>query len=210
MSAALETHDLGKRYGARWALHDCSLSVPEGSVTALVGPNGAGKTTLLHLAVGLSTPSSGDVRVLGWSAREQPELVLPRIGFVAQDHPLYRGFTLAETLTLGRKLNPRWDDAFARARLERLGLPPRQKIGTPSGGQQAQVALTLALAKRPELLVLDEPMAALDPLARRDFLRSLMEAAADGDLTVVLSSQSSPTSSACATTSSSSPTAACS
>jgi ABC-2 type transport system ATP-binding protein len=188
MNPALETHGLGKRYGARWALHDCSLSVPEGSVTALVGPNGAGKTTLLHLAVGLSTPTTGDVRVLGWSAREQAALVLPRIGFVAQDHPLYRGFTLADTLKLGRKLNPRWDDAFARERLERLDLPPRQKVGTLSGGQQAQVALTLALAKRPELLVLDEPMAALDPLARRDFLRSLMEAAADGGLTVVLSS----------------------
>jgi ABC-2 type transport system ATP-binding protein len=188
MNAALETHGLGKRYGARWALHDCTLTIPEGSVTALVGPNGAGKTTLLHLAVGLSRPSAGDARILGWSAREQPSLVLPRVGFVAQDHPLYRSFTLADTLKLGRKLNPRWDDAFARSRLKALDLEPRQRIGTLSGGQQAQVALTLALAKRPDLLLLDEPMAALDPLARRDFLRSLMEAAADGGLTVVLSS----------------------
>jgi ABC-2 type transport system ATP-binding protein len=188
VTAALETHGLGKRYGARWALRDCSLEVPEGSVTALVGPNGAGKTTLLHLAVGLATASSGDVRILGWSAREQPELVLPRIGFVAQEHPLYRGFTIAEMLKLGRKLNPRWDDALAHDRIERLELSLKQKAGTLSGGQQAQVALTLALAKRPELLVLDEPMAALDPIARREFLGALMEAVAEGGLTVVLSS----------------------
>jgi ABC-2 type transport system ATP-binding protein len=188
MSVALETHGLGKRYGARWALRDISLTVPEGSVTALVGPNGAGKTTLLHLAVGLATASAGDVRVLGWSAREQPALVLPRIGFVAQDHPLYRGFTIAEMLKLGRKLNPRWDDGLARDRIERLELSPKQKVGTLSGGQQAQVALTLALAKRPELLLLDEPVAALDPLARREFLGTLMEAVAEGGLTVLLSS----------------------
>jgi ABC-2 type transport system ATP-binding protein len=188
MNAALETHGLGKRYGPRWALRDCSLEVPEGSVTALVGPNGAGKTTLLHLAVGLAPPSAGDARILGWSAREQPELVLPRIGFVAQDHPLYRGFTIAEMLKLGRKLNPRWDDGLAHERIERLGLSLKQKAGTLSGGQQAQVALTLALAKGPELLVLDEPMAALDPIARREFLGALMEAVAEGKLTVILSS----------------------
>jgi ABC-2 type transport system ATP-binding protein len=128
------------------------------------------------------------VRVLGWSAREQPLLVLPRIGFVAQEHPLYRSFTLAEMLKLGRKLNPRWDDGFARGRLDRLGLALRQQVGKLSGGQQAQLALTLALAKRPELLLLDEPVASLDPLARREFLQSLMEAVADGGLTVLLSS----------------------
>jgi ABC-2 type transport system ATP-binding protein len=188
MTAALETHGLGKRYGAHWALHDCSLEIPEGSVTALVGPNGAGKTTLLHLAVGLTSPSAGDAQILGWSAREQPELVLPRVGFVAQEHPLYRGFSIAEMLKLGRKLNPRWDDALAHERIERLGLSLKQKAGTLSAGQQAQVALTLALAKRPELLLLDEPVAALDPLARREFLSTLMEAVAEGGLTVVLSS----------------------
>ncbi len=185
---AVQTQGLGKRYGSQWALRDCSLAIPAGSVTALVGPNGAGKTTLLHLVIGLSEPSAGEVRVLGWSARRQPQIVLPRIGFVAQEHPLYRGFRLREMLKLGRKLNPRWDDELARERLERLGLPLARKVGTLSGGQQAQVALTLALAKRPELLVLDEPVAALDPLARREFLQSLMEAVADGGLTVVLSS----------------------
>jgi ABC-2 type transport system ATP-binding protein len=185
---ALQTQALGKRYGSAWALRDCSLVVPPGSVTALVGPNGAGKTTLLHLAIGLIEPSAGEVRVLGWSAREEPQLVLPRVGFVAQDHPLYRGFKLAEMLKVGRQLNPRWDDDLARSRLAHLGIPLEQKVGKLSGGQQAQVALTLALAKQPELLVLDEPVASLDPLARREFLQSLMEAVADGGLTVVLSS----------------------
>ena len=189
MSApALQTTALGKRYGSVWALRECSLEIPAGSVTALVGPNGAGKTTLLHIAVGLSAPSEGGVHVFGVSPRDQPRQVLPRIGFVAQDHPLYRGFRLRELLKLGGELNPRWDEALARERLSRLGLPLGQKAGTLSGGQQAQVALTLALAKRPELLVLDEPVASLDPLARREFLQSLMEAVADGGLTVLLSS----------------------
>jgi ABC-2 type transport system ATP-binding protein len=157
-------------------------------VTALVGPNGAGKTTFLHLAIGLVEPSAGEVRVFGWSPTTQPELVLPRVGFVAQDHPLYRGFRLAEMLRLGRELNPHWDDDLARDRVARLGIPLEQKVGRLSGGQQAQVALTLALAKRPELLVLDEPVASLDPLARREFLQALMEGVAESGLTVVLSS----------------------
>ncbi len=186
--AVVETNALGKRYGSLWALRDCSLTIPAGSVAALVGPNGAGKTTLLHMLIGLSEPSAGEARVLGWSAREHPHLVLPRVGFVAQDHPLYRGFKLAEMLKLGSKLNPQWDDDLATRRLARLGIPLGQKVGKLSGGQQAQVALTLALAKRPELLVLDEPVAALDPLARREFLQGLMEAVAEDALTVVLSS----------------------
>jgi len=185
---ALETNALGKRFGSTWALRDCSLTIPVGSVAALVGPHGAGTTTLLHLAVGLSEPTEGSVSVLGSSPREQPLLVLPRVGFVAQDHPLYRGFTLAELLKLGAKLNPTWDDDLAHERVGRLGLPLGQKIGTLSGGQQAQVALTLAVAKRPAVLMLDEPVASLDPLARREFLSSLMEAVADGGLTVLLSS----------------------
>jgi ABC-2 type transport system ATP-binding protein len=185
---ALDARSLGKRYGSSWALRDCTLELPAGSVTALVGPNGAGKTTLLQLAVGLIEPSAGEVRVFGQSPRLDAATVLPRVGFVAQDHPLYKGFTIAETLKLGRKLNPGWDEGEALQRIEALGLPLRQKVGKLSGGQQAQVALTLALAKRPELLVLDEPVASLDPLARREFLSSVMEPVARTGLTVVLSS----------------------
>jgi ABC-2 type transport system ATP-binding protein len=186
--SALETDGLGKRYGAKWALSECTLDIPTGSVTALVGPNGAGKTTLLQLAVGLARPTAGSVRVLGQSPLADARAVLPRIGFVAQDHPLHRGFTIAETLKLGEKLNPSWDDGVAHARVERLGLPLGQKVGKLSGGQQAQVALTLALAKRPELLLLDEPVASLDPLARREFLQSVMEVVAETGMTVLLSS----------------------
>jgi ABC-2 type transport system ATP-binding protein len=185
---AVVTESLGKRYGSKWALRDCSLAIPAGAVTALVGPNGAGKTTLLHLAIGLGEPTTGEVLVLGRSARREPGSVLPLVGFVAQDHPLYRGFRLGELLTFGRKMNPGWDNELARSRLSALDIPLEQKVGTLSGGQQAQVALTLALAKRPDVLLLDEPVAALDPLARRDFLRSLMEAVAETGSTVVLSS----------------------
>jgi ABC-2 type transport system ATP-binding protein len=184
--SAISTHGLGKRYGSKWALRDCTIEVPESSVTALVGPNGAGKTTLLQLAVGLTRPSAGDVRVLSLSPRD-PAL-LARVGFVGQEHPLHRGFTVAETLKLGRKLNPGWDDALAHERVQRLDLPLDRTVGRLSGGQRAQVALTVALAKRPELLLLDEPVASLDPLARREFLNSLMEAVSETGLTVILSS----------------------
>jgi ABC-2 type transport system ATP-binding protein len=186
--SAVHADALGKRYGAKWALQDCTLEIPSSSVTALVGPNGAGKTTLLQLAIGLVRPSVGSVRVLGHSPRDDAAALLPRVGFVAQEHPLYGRLTVRETMTLGRKLNPGWDDALAFARIERLELPPDQKVGRLSGGQQAQVGLTLALAKRPELLLLDEPVAALDPLARREFLQSVMEAVAENGVTVVLSS----------------------
>ena len=186
--AALEASGLGKRYGSKWALRDCDLEIAAGSVTALVGPNGAGKTTLLQLAVGLSEPSAGDVRAFGLSPRDDATSLLPRLGFVAQEHPLCRGFTVAEMLRLGRALNPSWDDDIARSRLEGLGLPLDKRVGKLSGGQQAQVALTLALAKRPELLLLDEPVASLDPLARREFLNTVMQVVSESGVTVVLSS----------------------
>jgi ABC-2 type transport system ATP-binding protein len=187
-SPALETTALGRRYGANWALRECALTIPRGSVTALVGPNGAGKTTLLQLAVGLSAPTTGAISVLGHDPRAEPLAVLPRVGFVAQDHPLPRRFTIDETLRLGRELNPSWDDAVAKRRIDDLGLSRRQRVGTLSGGQQAQVALTLALAKRPQLLLLDEPVASLDPLARREFLSGVLQAVTETGMTVVLSS----------------------
>ena len=188
MSNVLETTHLSKRYGRQWALQDCTLALPAGRVAALVGPNGAGKTTLLHLSVGLLEPTTGSVQVFGCSPLKQTTQTLPRLGFVAQDHPLYKDFTVADLLTLGRKLNPRWDDTLAKARMQKLGIPLKRPAGKLSGGQQAQVALVLALAKRPDLLLLDEPLAQLDPLARREFLRTLMDAEAESGLTVLLSS----------------------
>jgi ABC-2 type transport system ATP-binding protein len=188
MSAAIAAAALGKRYGTRRALHDCTLEVPVGSVTALVGPNGAGKTTLLHLIVGLTEPTDGSITVLGASPRAQATRVLPQIGFVAQDHPLERRFRVGEMLTLGRKLNPRWDDSLALEWLRARGIALDRRVGELSGGQQAQVALALAIAKRPEVLILDEPAAALDPLARREFLQALMEAVVERQLTVLMSS----------------------
>jgi ABC-2 type transport system ATP-binding protein len=185
--AVLRTTGLGHRYGRRRALRDCAIEIPGGQIVALVGPNGAGKTTLLHLAAGLLRPTEGTVEVLGRDPVTDATL-LPHIGLVAQDMPLYRSFTVDEMLHAGRALNPRWDDAVARTRLAELDLPLSQKVGTLSGGQRAQVALALALAKRPDLLLLDEPLAALDPLARRDFLQTLMGTAADGGITIVLSS----------------------
>jgi len=183
----LETEALTKRYRQRWALRDCTLAVPEGAVVGLVGPNGAGKTTLLQLIVGLLTPTAGAVRVLGGTA--DAAVRSSRVGFVAQDAPTYARLTVADHLSLGAGLNRRrWDAAAARERIHRLGLPPRQRAGRLSGGQRAQLALTLAIAKRPDLLVLDEPVASLDPLARRQFLQSLMAYIAEQGASVILSS----------------------
>ena len=187
MRSIIEATGLSKRYGTHWALRDCSLAIPAGRVTALVGPNGAGKSTMLHLAVGLLDPTAGTVTMLGARARENPD-VLSRLGFVAQGVPLYPTFRVRELITLGGHLNPRWDEHLAAERLERLGIPFDRQAGTLSGGERAQVALALALAKRPELLILDEPVASLDPLARREFLSVLMEEVADTGVSVVLSS----------------------
>jgi ABC-2 type transport system ATP-binding protein len=182
----LETEALAKRYRRRWALHDCTLAVPEGTIVGLVGPNGAGKTTLLQLIVGLISPSTGAVRVLGGEPGEV--MRSGRVGFVAQDAPTYAGLTVADHLSLGAGLNPRrWDAPAARQRINRLGLPLRQRAGLLSGGQRAQLALTLALSKRPDLLVLDEPVAALDPLARRAFLDETAAAATATGTAVILS-----------------------
>ncbi len=187
MTAVLEARGLGKRYRRLWALADCTLSIPAGRVVGLVGPNGAGKTTLLNLAAGLLAPTTGTIEVLGGPAPASPAQ-LARVGFLAQDSPVYAGLSVADHLALGAHLNPGWDAGLARSRIERLDLDPGQKAGKLSGGQRAQLALTLAIAKRPELLILDEPVASLDPLARREFLQDLMEAIAEQNLSVVLSS----------------------
>lgn len=178
MDYAIEADGLGKRYGRRWALAECTLAVPAGQVVGLVGPNGAGKTTFLELAVGLLRPTTGTIRTQ------------ERVGFVAQDAPVYAGLSVADHLHMGQALNDRWDAGLARRRVREAGLDLRQRAGRLSGGQRAQLALTLAVAKRPQLLVLDEPVANLDPLARREFLDSVAQAAsasAEG-ATVVFSS----------------------
>jgi ABC-2 type transport system ATP-binding protein len=187
MTPVIEARGLGKRYGHRWALSECTLSVPSGHVIGLVGPNGAGKSTLLNLTVGLLTPTTGSIEVLGARPAAGPAQ-LRRAGFVAQDTPVYAGLSVADHLRFAAGVNPGWDVGLARARIGQLGLDLRQKAGKLSGGQRAQLALTLAMAKRPELLILDEPVASLDPLARHEFLQLLMEFTAEQHASVVLSS----------------------
>jgi ABC-2 type transport system ATP-binding protein len=183
----IQTRGLSKRYRRITALHEASVTVPDGRISALIGPNGAGKTTLLRLLAGLARPTGGEVAVLGSCPSQEPAF-LAGIGFLAQEIPLYRRFTADDHIGIGAHLNSRFDAALVRHRLASLGVPLNQRAGTLSGGQRAQLALALTLAKRPRLLLLDEPVAALDPLARRQFLAHLAEAVAEGDLTVVLSS----------------------
>jgi ABC-2 type transport system ATP-binding protein len=183
----IETSGLGKRYGNSWALRECTLAIPAGHVAALVGPNGAGKTTFLNLAVGLAEPSAGSATVLGGHPAGSPA-ALDGIAFVAQDTPLYKNLSVADMLHLTRNLNRRFDQPYAQARLAELGIPLKRKAGKLSGGQQAQLALSLALARRPRLLILDEPVAMLDPIARHDFMATVLTAAVDDGVSVVLSS----------------------
>jgi ABC-2 type transport system ATP-binding protein len=185
--SVVETRGLGKRYGGAWALRECSLAVPGGHVVALVGPNGAGKTTLLNLAVGLVTPSAGAVAVLGGLPAGSPG-ALDGIAFVAQDMPLYKNLSAADMMHLTGNLNRRFDRHYAHSRLGGLGIPLKRRAGKLSGGQQAQLALTLALARRPRLLVLDEPVAMLDPIARHDFMATVLTSAVDDGVSVLLSS----------------------
>ncbi len=185
---ALRAERLGKRYGHVWGLRDCTFAVPAGSVVGLVGPNGAGKTTLLALAVGLLAPTEGQVVVFGEASRAHTEATLARVSYLAQDHPLYRGFSVADMFHFGRSMNPSWDQELAEMRMDALGIPLGRKVKELSGGQQAQVSLTMALAKRSPLLILDEPVASLDPIARLEFMRDVMAACAEGGLTVIIAS----------------------
>ncbi|MEV0459571.1 ABC transporter ATP-binding protein [Catellatospora methionotrophica] len=187
MTPVLRTEALTKRYGRHQALTDVSLTIPAGRVVGLVGPNGAGKSTLLNLTAGTITPTSGTIEVLG-SSPAASAAQLADVGFVAQDTPVYAGLTVADHLRLGAKLNPKWDGRLAERRIAQVGLDPTQKAGRLSGGQRAQLALTIAAAKRPQLLIFDEPVSSLDPLARRAFLQSLMEFVAELEVGVILSS----------------------
>ena len=188
MIAPIQATGLGKRFGRTWALRDCSIRIPPGKIAGLVGPNGAGKTTFLHLVAGLLSPTTGEVMVFGRSPRSQLLLLLDRIGFVAQDTPLYSAFTVADTIEFGRRLNRRWDQAQVEDRLRKLEIPFDRQVRHLSGGMRSQVALALALGKRPELLLLDEPVARLDPLARREFMQGLTTAVAEEGISVLLSS----------------------
>lgn len=183
----IETSRLGRRYGRTWALRECTVTIPEGQLVALVGPNGAGKTTFLNLVVGLTRPSAGEVRVLDGELAGSPT-ALAGVAFVAQDMPLHRRYSVADMLHLTRNLNQSFDAAYAAGRLDDLGIDSKKQTGDLSGGQRAQLALTLALARHPRLLVLDEPTASLDPLARHDFMATVMTAMAEDGLSVVLSS----------------------
>ena len=185
--AAIEASNLGRAYGSTWALRDCTLDIPAGCIAGLVGPNGAGKTTLLNLATGMLRPTAGRIRVLG-GAPGQGAGQLRKVGFVAQETPVYAGRSVADHLRMGRHMNARWDPELAADRIRELKMDPRHKAGSLSGGQRAQLALTMALARRPELLILDEPVAGLDPLARREFLERLADATAGTRMSVVMSS----------------------
>jgi ABC-2 type transport system ATP-binding protein len=184
---ALETESLTKAYRRRTALSECTIGVPAGRVVGLVGPNGSGKSTLLNIAAGVLSASSGSVRVFG-EAPASSRTQLERVGFLAQDTPVYSRFSVADHLRFAQHTNPRWDSSVARSRIDQLGLDTHQRAGQLSGGQRAQLALTLAIAKQPELLLLDEPVASLDPLARREFLQILMETVVEREMSVLLSS----------------------
>jgi ABC-2 type transport system ATP-binding protein len=187
-TAALETNGLGKRYGTKWGLKECTLSLPSGRVAALVGPNGSGKSTLLRMAAGITRPTTGDITVFGTSPQHQRLEAVARVGYLDQERPLYKTFKVSEMLRVGRELNPRWDEASARSYLGELGIALDARVGKLSIGQQAQVAVTLCIAKRPELLLLDEPVAALDPLARSQLMQVLLSSVVEHGTTVLLSS----------------------
>jgi ABC-2 type transport system ATP-binding protein len=188
MTVGLETVDLGRRYMMNWALRNCTLQVPEGSITGLVGPNGAGKSTLLRLAAGISRPSEGSVSAFGQRANQNSTAFLNRVGYLDQDRPLYKNFRVEEMLKLGQKLNSSWDLPSATRWLVDLEIPLDWKVSLLSAGQQAQVALAMCMGKRPDLLLLDEPMASLDPLARRGVKQMLLDSVAERGTTVLLSS----------------------
>lgn len=185
-ASALEARGLGKRYRRGWALRDCSFRLPAGRICGLVGPNGAGKSTLLGLATRLVNPTEGELRVFGVPVHDPASM--PRYAFLSQDKPLFKRFTVAETLRLGSELNPGWDMAAAERIVRSGNVPLTAKVGTLSGGQRTRVAFALAFGKRPDLLLLDEPMADLDPLARDEMGSLLMSEAVERGTTVVMSS----------------------
>lgn len=188
MTLALETNQLGRRYMLSWALRHCSLRIPEGAVAGLVGPNGAGKSTLIRMAAGITSPSEGEVSVFGESADPNSASFLAKVAYLDQVRPLYKRMRVGDLLRWGRQLNATWDDASARRNLHDLDIPLESKVAVLSGGQQAQVALAVCMAKSSPFLLLDEPFASLDPLARQGVAQLLLDSVADKGTTVLLSS----------------------
>lgn len=183
---ALLAIGLGRQYRRGWALRDCSFRLPAGSVCALVGPNGAGKTTLMSMAADLLPSSAGEVTVFGRTPHAAA--ACGRVAFLAQDKPLYARFTVAEMLRMGRELNPGWDQAGATRMVAAGDVPLKARVNSLSGGQRTRVALAMAFGKRPDLLLLDEPMSDLDPLVRHEMMRMLAAEAAERGTTVLMSS----------------------
>ncbi len=184
--SAIEAHGVGRKYRRGWALRDCSFRLPAGRICGLVGPNGAGKTTLMSIAANLLEPTEGTLTVFG--AQPQSAEAGRRTAFLAQEKPLFRRFTVAETLRLGRELNPGWDQRAAEQIVRAGNVPMDAKVGTLSGGQRTRVAFALAFGKRPDVLLLDEPMSDLDPLVRHELMTTLMAEAAEHGTTVLMSS----------------------
>jgi ABC-2 type transport system ATP-binding protein len=189
-AAPVVAEALGRRYGRRrpWALRDVSLAVPAGSITALVGPNGAGKSTLLRSCIGFERPDEGRVAVCGHDVRHDRRRAVESVGYVPQSSALYRGLSIADHLTMAVAARERFDAAFMRTLMDGAGLDLGRKVGDLSGGERAKVSLALALGCRPPVLLLDEPLASLDPLARRDFLAMLGASVRERATTVLLSS----------------------
>ncbi|WP_032387820.1 ABC transporter ATP-binding protein [Rhodococcoides fascians] len=184
--AVLTMDEVAKSFRRKTVLDGCSFAVERGSVTALVGSNGAGKSTLLSLAVGLLTPDSGTIRVLGEGVTQRG--ISPGLSYLAQHKPLYPHFTVAELLRFGRNTNSHWDDAYAKEIVDAAGIATSARVESLSPGHRTRIALALALGRRPEVLLLDEPLADLDPVARRAVARTLMRDAAENGTTIVLSS----------------------
>ena len=182
----IETEALTKRFRRRTALDECSLEVPRGRVAALVGPNGAGKTTLLRLLAGLARPTEGRISIFGEEMSTSNAQLRARVGYLDQDRPLYPWWRVREILEFGRRTNPAWDSEFAVRHLSQLDIDLGSRVRDLSGGQRAQVALAVCFAKRPELVLLDEPASALDPVARQDLLQNITELFADNEASVLM------------------------
>ena len=189
MTAVLEAHGFGKRYRRRnWALRGVDLEVPEGSITALVGPNGSGKSTLIRAWIGFEHPTEGRLSTGGIDPRRDRAGAVAKVGYVPQSPSLYGSLSIAEHIELATTLRDGFDGALAAHYIERLAIPLSAMAGELSGGEAAQVGLALALGTRARILLLDEPLASLDPLARREFLHVLVDAVRSEGHTALLSS----------------------